>query len=316
MPGIQQMPPRALASGRSSSELATMERRTFLRSAAATSLVLTPAGQALAALAPDNAYRKNIGIQLYTLRDALKQDAAGTLKAVAAAGYKQVEPFGFPNCQPLIDGAKAAGLALNSSHFEWDSVIHPKDEGMSDFMKILDRAKEVGLTDLVIPYLADGDRGGLDAYKKIAANANKAAEKAKAVGIQLAYHNHAFEFQPKEGGKCGYDIFIEEFSKDMKFEIDVFWIKVGGHEPAALIEKLAGRVSQLHLKDLKAGLKLPEYGTIPQDAFKELGNGIIPMEPILAAAEKAGVKHCHVEQDHSPDAMASIKQSVAYLGKL
>ncbi len=310
------MPTPALATATPASELGTMERRSFLRSAAATSLVLTPAGQVLAALAPDNAYRKNIGIQLYTLRDALKQDAAGTLKAVAAAGYKQVEPFGFPNCQPLLDGAKAAGLALNSAHFEWDSVIHPKDEGMSDFMKILDRAKEVGLSHLVIPYLADGDRGGLDAYKKIAANANKAAEKAKAVGIQLAYHNHAFEFQPKEGGKTGYDIFIEEFSKDMKFEVDVFWIKVGGHDPAALIEKLAGRVSQLHLKDLKAGLKLPEYGTIPQDAFKELGNGIIPMEPILAAAEKAGVKHCHVEQDFSPDAMASIKQSVAYLGKL
>lgn len=293
-----------------------MNRRHFVRSAAISSLALTPAGSLLAALAPDNAYRKNIGIQLYTLRKALAKDPAGTLKAVAAAGYKQVEAYGFPNCQPLIDGAKAAGLAMHSSHFEWDSVVNPKDEGMSDFMKILDKAKELGLSHLVIPYLADGNRSSLDAYKKVAENANKAAGKAKAAGIQLAYHNHAFEFQPKEGGKCGFDIFTEEFSKDMKFEIDVFWIKVGGHEPAALIEKLAGRVSQLHLKDLKAGLKLPEFGSLPEDAFKELGNGIIPMEPILAAAEKAGVVHCHVEQDHSPDPLASIKQSTVYLGKL
>lgn len=293
-----------------------MKRRTFLRSAAVSSLALTPASQVLAALAPDNKYRKNIGIQLYTLRDALGKDAAGTLKAVAAAGYKQVEPYGFPNCQPLLDGAKAAGLALNSTHFEWGSVVSPKDAAMSDFQKIVEKAKEVGLSHLVIPYLADGERRTLDDYKKIAANANKAAEITKAAGIQLSYHNHAFEFAPKEGGKCGYDIFMDEFSKDVKFEVDVFWIKVANLDPSELITKLSGRVSQLHLKDLKSGLKLPEYGQIPNDSFKELGNGIIPMEPIIAAAEKAGVVHCHVEQDQSPDAMASIKQSIAYLGKL
>ena len=293
-----------------------MKRRSFLRATAATSISLGSTGSVFAALAADNVYRKNIGIQLYTLRDDLKKDASGTLKAVAAAGYKQVELFGFPNCQPLIDGAKDAGLAINSAHFEWDSVVNPKDEGMSDFKKTLDRAKEIGLSHLVIPYLQDGNRKTLDDYKKVAANANKAAALCKEVGIQFSYHNHAFEFEPKEGGKCGYDVFIEEFSPDMHFEVDVFWIKVANLDPAELITKLSGRVSQLHLKDLKAGLKLPEYGTIPNDSFKELGNGIIPMEPIIAAAEKAGVVHCHVEQDQSPDAMASIKQSIAYLGKL
>lgn len=293
-----------------------MKRRTFLRSAAVSSLALTPASQLLAALAPDNKYRKNIGIQLYTLREPIAKDPAGTLKAVAEAGYKQVEMYGFPNCQPLIDGAKAAGLAMNSSHFEWASVTAPKDAAMSDFQKILEKAKEIGLSHLVIPYLTDGERRTLDDYKKIAANANKAAELSKAAGIQLSYHNHAFEFEPKDGGKTGYDIFMAEFSKDMKFEIDVFWIKVANLDPAEFITKLSGRVTQLHLKDLKAGLKLPEFGSLPQDAFKELGNGIIPMEPILAAAEKAGVEHCHVEQDQSPDPIASVRQSMAYLGKL
>jgi sugar phosphate isomerase/epimerase len=293
-----------------------MNRRSFLLSSAASSLALAPSANLLAALAKDNTYRANIGIQLYTLRNALSKDAAGTLKKVAEAGYKQVELFGFPNCQPLIDGAKAAGLAINSAHFEWDCVINPKDDAMSDFQKIVARAKELGIGNLVIPYLQDNVRKTLDDYKRIAANANKAAALTKAAGIQLSYHNHAFEFQPKEGGKTGYDIFMEEFSPDMQFEIDVFWIKVGGLEPADLITKLSGRVSQLHLKDLKQGLKLPEYGSIPQDAFKELGNGIIPMEPIIEAAAKAGVKHCHVEQDHSPDPLASIKQSVDYLAKL
>ena len=179
------------------------------------------------------------------------------------------------------------------------------------FQQIVEEARKT------VPEVSVDDvRKTLDDYKRIAANANKAAALTKAAGIQLSYHNHAFEFQPKEGGKTGYDIFIEEFSPDMQFEIDVFWIKVGGLEPADLIAKLSGRVSQLHLKDLKPGLKLPEYGSIPQDAFKELGNGMIPMEPIIEAAAKAGVKHCHVEQDHSPDPLASIKRSVDYLAKL
>lgn len=293
-----------------------MNRRSFLLSSAASSLALAPSAGLLAALAKDNAYRANIGIQLYTLRDALSKDAAGTLKKVAEAGYKQVELYGFPNCQPLIDGAKAAGLAINSAHFEWDSVINPKDEAMSDFRKIVARAKELGIGNLVIPYLQDKVRETLADYKRIAANANKAAAITKEAGIQLSYHNHAFEFQPKEGGKTGYDVFIEEFSPDMQFEIDVFWVKVADKDPAELITKLSGRVSQLHLKDLKKGTKVPEFGSLPADAFKELGNGMISMEPIIEAASKAGVKHCHVEQDQSPDPLASIKQSIDYLAKL
>ena len=85
----------------------------------------------------------------------------------------------------------------------------------------------------------------------------------------------SFEFEPKEGGKSGYDIFMKEFDSDMMFEIDVFWVVVGGADPVKLIKKLKGRVSQLHLKDLKKGTKLPEFGRLPKDAFKELGNGMI-----------------------------------------
>lgn len=271
----------------------------------------------LFALETDNAYQKNIGIQLYTLRNELGKDPTGTLKQVAAAGYKQVELYGFPNADTLIKGAKDAGLAINSSHFEWDCVVNPKDAAFSDFQKILEKAKEIGLSHLVIPYLKGDTIKNLDAYKKIAENSNKAAALSKQAGIELSYHNHNFEFAPKDGGKSGYDIFIEEFSEDMKFEIDVFWVKAAGIDPAALINKLSGRVSQLHLKDLKEGMTLPNYASnLPADAFGELGDGIIPMKPILAAAKAAGVKHCHVEQDHSPGALASIKQSIDFINKL
>lgn len=293
-----------------------MNRRTFIRTTAATSLVISQTGNVFA-LEAENAYRKNIGIQLYTLRSEIEKDPAGTLKQVAAAGYKQVEPYGFPNAPAMIAGAKDAGLEINSSHFEWDSVVNPKDASMSEFSKTLEKAHEIGLSHLVIPYLQEDNRKSLDEFKRIAANANKAAAMAKKARIQLAYHNHNFEFEPREGGKTGYDVFIEEFSPDMQFEIDVFWVKAAGMDPSALIKKLSGRVSQLHLKDLKEGVATPSYSTaVPKDAFQELGHGIIPMEPILVAAKAAGVKHCHVEQDQSPDALVSIRESMEYLRKL
>lgn len=294
-----------------------MKRRSFVQTTIAATLAFSQSGRLLAALEAEGTYRKNIGIQLYTLRNEIGKDALATIKQVAADGYKQVELYGFPNADAMIEAAKTSGLAVNSSHFEWASVVNPKDDAMSDFAKILEKAQKVGLKHLVIPYLQDNERATLDHYKKIAANANKAAAMAKKAGVQLAYHNHNFEFEPRDGGKSGFDVFVEEFSSDMKFEVDVFWVKAAGLDPVTLINKLKGRVTQVHLKDLKEGLQLPTYSTgVPKDAFQELGDGIIPMEPILVAAKAAGVEHCHVEQDQSPDPLASIKQSIGYLNKM
>lgn len=292
-----------------------MQRRTFLGHTAFASLTLALSGRLLA-LGADNPYRKNIGIQLYTLRNPLGKDAAATIKAVADAGYKQVECYGFPGMIDVIKRSRDAGLAVHSSHFESNTVVTPKDAALSDFAAILEKAKEMELTHLVIPAIPPATRESVDTYKKVAANCNKGAAMAKEAGITLGYHNHSFEYLPLDGDKSGFDVFIEEFSPDMTFEIDVFWVKVGGFDPAKLIRKLKGRVSQLHLKDLAEGHELPKYGGMPQNAFKELGNGIIPMEPILEAAAAAGVVHCHVEQDHSPDPLASIRTSVANLDKL
>jgi len=291
-----------------------MNRRSFVQQSLAAALLTSPA---LAALAADNRYRTQIGLQLYTLRTPLAKDPKATLQAVADAGYQQVELYGFPNSQAQIDAARAAGLSLHSAHFEWDSVVNPKDAALSDFAKILDKAKESGLRHLVIPYLMPKNRNTLDDYRKVAENANRAAAMAKKSGIQLSYHNHNFEFAPLDGGKSGFDVFVEEFSADMKFELDVFWVVAAGLDPIRLLEKLKGRVTQLHLKDLKAGVKTPTFQTnVPEDAFRELGRGTIAMAPIIEAAAKAGVEHCHVEQDQSPDPLASVKQSIAYLKTL
>lgn len=290
-----------------------MNRRHFVGTALAGSVTLP-----VFALEASNPFRKNIGIQLYTLRDQLKADVAGTIKAVAEAGYRQVEPYGFPdaNALAMIREARANGMAAHSTHFAWESVTDPAKKDAPPFAGILDQAKESGLSHLVVPYVHAHNRKTADDYKRLAERCNVAAAAARKAGIQLSYHNHNFEFQPLDGGKSGFDVFVGMFSPEMMFEIDVFWVKAGGVDPAGLIRKLKGRVSQLHLKDLKKGTEVPNFGELPNDAFKELGNGMIPMEPIIGAAGVAGVAHCHVEQDQSPDPLASIRQSVKYLRSL
>ena len=292
-----------------------MRRRSFLRTATATALFTGPTNSLLA-LERDNRFRRQIGIQLYTLRNQIRKDALGTIKAVKEAGYVQGELYGFPNCDPMIKAAEVVGLQLHSSHFEWESVVNPGDKEFTDFRKILEKASKVGLSHLVIPYLHGKDRKTLDDYKRTAENCNKAALLASKQGIQLAYHNHAFEFEPKEEKVSGFDIFVKEFTPEMQFELDVFWVKVGNVDPVGLIKKLKGRVSQLHLKDLRKGTKLPSFGGLPKEAFKELGKGMIDMEPIIVAARDAEVSHCHVEQDHSPAPLRSIVESMNYLKSL
>lgn len=292
-----------------------MKRREFLATTAATAAMISRP-QSIFALESDNMYRKEIGIQLYTLRNEINKDVKATIKAVADAGYKQVECYGFPNADKMIAAARENGLAINSTHFDWDSVVNPDQKGVRPFGEVLDEAHDAGIKHLVVPYLADKNRKTLDDYKLVCERCNKGAEQAKKAGIQLSYHNHSFEFQPLEGGATGYETMIKEFSPDMHFEVDVFWIQLGGKDPVEMIRQLKGRVSQLHLKDLNKSIKAPMYSGIPKEAFEELGDGVIGMEPIIKAAEEAGVKICHVEQDHSPHPIKSIQQSMAHLKTL
>jgi sugar phosphate isomerase/epimerase len=289
-----------------------MNRRSFLwQTAAATSWIW--AGQAAAAEEAMAKYRKNIGLQLYTLRNPLGQDLTATMKAVAEAGYGQVELYGFPDSELMMKAARDVGLMVQSTHFAWDSVVSPSDASYSDFAKILDQAHERGLKHLVVPYLHDGQRKNLSDYQKVAAHLSAAAAMSAKAGIRLAYHNHNFEFAPMENGRTGYDVLMQECSEQVCFELDVFWVAAAGLDPVALMKKLKGRVTQLHLKDLKKGIAVPTYNSqVPADAFQELGDGIIAMKPLIEAAAVVGVEHCHIEQDQSPDPLASVRQSIRY----
>lgn len=293
-----------------------MLRRNFLRAGAVgAAAFLTRSAWALPVASP---YMKTLGLQLYTLRNQLSQDTPGTLKAVADAGYYQVEHMRVVGGEPVFSAARDVGLKVTSAMMDWKTLVAPSEPNVPSFGETLDLAVEQKLDFLVIPYVGKGHRETADQLKSLAQRANRAGAACRKAGIQLCYHHHSFEFATLPTGETGWDVFVKEFDPDLvKFEIDVFWATIGGLDPVKTIRGLKGRVAQLHLKDMLKGTPTNhDEGTVAKEAFQEVGDGVVDWTAVLAAAQFAGAKQCHVEQDQSPDPIASIGQSIRYLKTL
>ena len=295
-----------------------MRRRAFLKTAGATSLAAILARPAWAFSSRFSRYKDTMGLQLYTVRNQMKEDMAATLRAVADAGYYQAEVGDVLTAEPVVKAARDLGLKVTSGFIDWRVLVTPDAKGVATFDATLEAAANLKLRYLVFGYVAKGHRETADQFKQIAERANRAGEMCRKAEIQLCYHNHAFEFAKLSEGKRGWDVFVEEFDpKLMPFELDVFWAAIAGNDPVKMIRELKGRIVQLHLKDLKAGVAtLTDESKTPRDAFQEVGDGTVDWNAVLQAAEETGVDQCHVEQDQSPDPLASIAQSMAYLRKL
>ena len=304
-----------------------IQRRNFLKSSfsflGGTALATTLA-QPLLAYFQDkaNPYSDSIGLQLWTVRNPLEKDREKTLKAVADAGYKQVELMDTTQAKELLPICKDLGLKVTSSFMNWNSICSTGAADAPSLKQILEQSVSAGLKHLVFGYIGKGHREKIDQYKQHADAANKFGEKCKAAKIRLCYHNHAFEFETladkNANGKCGFEILIDELDKDLcPFELDVFWSAIGGWDPIATLKKLKGRVSQVHLKDLKAGTPtIYDEGKVPAEAFEELGDGTIDIAKVIQVSSEIGVEQCHVEQDQSPDAIESIGQSLKHFNQL
>lgn len=293
-----------------------MHRRTFLQGASAVSLasVLARPLHAIPAASP---YLKNIGLQLWTVRNQMEDSVSQTLKAVADAGYKQVELMDVEKGADIAKTARDLGMDVTSSFFDWQVICKP-GLFVSSQDKVVEAAKDMGLKHLVFGYIGKGSRETKAQYQRWAERANALGEKCQTAGIQLCYHHHSFEFGKLAGSnETGFDILVREFdTKLAKFEIDVFWVAIGGRDPLKVLQQLDGRVSQVHLKDLLAGTPvIHDESKVPNDAFREVGQGTIDFPSILETAKQIGVQQCHVEQDQSPDPIASIGTSLAYLTK-
>ncbi|MDQ2776120.1 MAG: sugar phosphate isomerase/epimerase [Acidobacteriota bacterium] len=273
-------------------------RRTFVAQSAA---LLAASKLAFA----DKLRKNNLGVQLYTVRNIIASDPAKVLQEIREIGYAEIEA--------TADTLKEAWSAIQNSGLKAISVhlnTNPTDDELAD-------AKTKGFEYAVVPYIPPSMRGGVDVMKKLAASLQAAGKRAQSHGLQLCYHSHAFEYEPMDG-TTPLQILMGETQPDaVKLELDIFWAAVAGHNPVDLLKTYSGRIPLLHLKDKEKGVPAkPQYNeNVPKDAFKEIGNGSIDIPAVLTAANAAGVKHYFVEQDQTPDPIASLRQSYTYLSK-
>jgi sugar phosphate isomerase/epimerase len=256
---------------------------------------------------------QSIGVQLYTVRDVLPKKPAETLRAIEAAGYREIEAT-YGGLDKIWPDIKATGLKPTSIHLD-NTLMNAGRE--ADLEKAIQQVKQWGFEYAVFPYVPPSERGGLDKFRELCDKLNRAGEKCRAVGITFAYHNHAFEFEPMEG-TTGFQTMVDRLDpKFCGFELDCFWVSVAGHDPAQLLAKLSGRVPLVHLKDKAPDAPVMYKESVQRGTFKEVGSGVIDWPAVLRAANTAGVKHYFVEQDQTPgDPVESIRQSFNYLSKL
>jgi sugar phosphate isomerase/epimerase len=268
--------------------MAFSTRRSFLKTGAAASayaLMATRQGVALPFGLP-------LGLQLYSVREELPKDYAGTLKKVAALGYRDVEAAGFygHSAAEVKQAMSDAGLRCVSAHYSSDVLSKTLDD-------IIAFHKTLGAEYIVCSYPghknppAQGTEHtfSLEDWRFNAEQFNRWGKKVKAAGFRFGYHNHTPEFVVVDG-VTPYDELMKLTDPTLvTFEMDCGWVVVGGGDPVALLKKYSNRVSMLHVKDFQPGVNPPHAA--------QLGHGRIDYRPIFAAASKAHIKHYFVEQE-------------------
>ena len=274
-----------------------MDRRTFLQSTilvpAAVSALTVPKSSQIQSL-------ERIGVQLYTVRDLLASDYEGTIRAVAEAGYDEVETVWDENRNP--DDIRAlfeeVGLDAPSTHV-------PLTMLQDNLTSVLDAARKIGHSYIVCAWLEEDQRSMSD-YKSHVALFNEVGAACKEMDMQFAYHNHEFEFEETEGGIIPYDYMLAELDPDLvKMEIDLYWVVYANRDAKEYFQRHPGRFPLCHLKDMGK-----------DRSITHVGEGQIDFATILSEHETAGLQHYFVEHDHPEDPLASIRTSIDYLRSL
>jgi sugar phosphate isomerase/epimerase len=284
-----------------------MNRRAFVQSSIAAALLAArPAWSAEPAHKIDP-----IGLQLYTVRDVLEKDFEGTLAKVAAVGYREVEFVDYFKYSPKDIRAvlERRGLTSPSAHVDYD-VIEKK------WPETLDAALTIGHSYIICPDIEETQRNQPDGWKRAVALFNRVGEASRKAGIQFAYHNHEYEFQPAKslGGKLPYDFLLAEaHPKLVQMEMDLCWITVGGQDPLDYFKRYPGRFPLVHVKDWKGG---KGHADEQSTRMADVGQGDIDWKRIFAQSGKAGIRHYFVENDEPKSPFDSIRTSFDYLRAL
>lgn len=247
--------------------------------------------------------RKNIGVQLYSVRVEMNQDAKGTLAKLSKLGYNQIESarsqkglyYGL-SPKEMKQTCTDLGLTLRSGHVHVDK----------EWLKTIDQAAEAGQEYLICSTMPTSGQT-VSNYTEVADTFNKAGEQCKARGIKFGYHNHEYEFETVDG-QILYNILLKNTQADLvHMELDLGWVVAAGKSPHDYFNQFPGRFPLWHLKDMDlAGKKSTEFGK---------GNLDIP--GILKNYKKSGLRYFFIEQEeYGKSAFDSLEYDINYYKKL
>jgi len=240
-----------------------------------------------------------VGLQLYTVRDAMAKDFDGTLAQIASAGYHLVETAGMygRSAADLRAAFDKNGIRTVSGHYALADLESAPET-------VFTTAKTLGQEYVTVPFL-DPSLRTAETFGSLPGRLNKLGEQAKAAGLKLAYHNHDFEFQNYGASTTVMERLLANTDPALvTFELDGYWAFKAGTAPADLVARYPGRFTLLHLKDSTAA---------PEKAFADVGHGVIDFKRFIAAAQRNGLRYAFVERDVAPDPIASIRASHDYL---
>ncbi|MEO6845198.1 MAG: sugar phosphate isomerase/epimerase [Ginsengibacter sp.] len=282
-----------------------LSRRTFLKNSS-----LTIAG---VSLLPGILKEKNpgviVGIQLYTVRDDMKKDPEGTLKKLAAIGYKYVEAAGYadrkfygysiPDFKKLL---KDSGLRMESGHSflgseQWDTS---KNDFTDEWKHTIEDAAAVGMKYLISPGVDEGLCKTMDGFRHYMDMFNKSGELCKKSGLHFAFHNEDYEFNHSLDGKLIYDLILQTTNKNLVWQqMDIGNMYEPGGRALHFLKEYPGRFFSMHVKDeMKRDAPAPN-GNVYENTI--LGKGVLPVKEIIDYARKTGIKYFIIEQEEYQD---------------
>ena len=256
-----------------------VSRRTFLAVTATAPL----------ALAAPKYKQLPIGLELYSVRNELRKDLTGTVRAVAKMGYECME-FYAPYLQWTPQQAKDMRALLDDLNVRCYSTHNGENAFTGDKLEQAAELNHIIGSRYIV--MASANRvTGMDGWKAVAEKLTQAAEKIKPQGLRTGYHNHQAEFTPLDG-KRPMEVLAANTSKDVMLQLDVGHCIETGADPVAWINQNPGRIQSLHLKD---------WSRDPDVGFKALmGEGIVPWKEVFEAAEKTGGAEFYlIEQEGS-----------------
>lgn len=246
-----------------------------------------------------------VAVQLYSVRDEAEKDFAGTVKKIAEMGYDGVELAGLYglSTQEVLRALKEAGIPAVSAHV-------PIDEFEKDMDKTLDQYEALGCRWIAIPWLPEERRFSGERYEETLELLRAISEECKSRGMQLLYHNHAFEFVKTPEGVYHLDQLYRDLPAGvLDAEPDLCWVQVGGEDPCTFLNRYSGRCPVLHMKDFIWKNKEAELTV--------LGQGEVAVKDVARTGTECGAEWFVIEQDDHPSGtpMENMQQGLSFLKK-